>query len=159
MSKTYVQLMQDEIDGLKAERDKARRERCEAVGWVIRLISLARAGDAATLASATDAADNWLHRDDPAAFGPEVAACADALIALAEKQDPDTAAALRWAGAGAEEGLRETKQSVCPACASSHLKRGRQNMWCAKCGFFPIEYRPGTSPEALAQMREREAER
>jgi hypothetical protein len=100
-------MTQDEIDGLKAERDEARKERAQAVEWVIRLIALARAGDAATLASATDAADAWLHRDDPAAFGPEVTACADALAALAEKQDADTASALRWAGAGAEEGLRE----------------------------------------------------
>jgi hypothetical protein len=164
MSKTYVQLMQAEIDGLKAERDEARR-------WLQWIIDIARAGDAATLASATDAADQWLHRDDPpeqcdhsrrwnleddggltccdcgasvtlldppwldhtddpAAFGPEVAACAAALQKLAAKQagvedcpmpcdgceavlargghcplDDHTAAALGWAGAGAEEGL------------------------------------------------------
>jgi hypothetical protein len=94
MTKTYVQIMQDEIDGLKAERDEARR-------WLQWIIDIARAGDAATLASTTDAADQWLHRDDPAAFGPEVAACAEALRKLAAKQD-DTAAALGWAGAGAE---------------------------------------------------------
>lgn len=84
--RTYVQIMQSEIDALKAERDQARR-------WLQWVIDIARAGDAATLASTTDAADNWLHRDELAAeYGPEVAACADAL---------DTAA-LGWAGAGAE---------------------------------------------------------
>jgi len=84
--KTLVQMMQAEIDALKAERDQGRQ-------WLHHIISIARAGNDATLASATDAADNWLHRDELAAeYGPEVAACADAL---------DTAA-LGWAGAGPE---------------------------------------------------------
>jgi len=28
----------------------------------------------------------------------------------------------------------------CPMCGSENLKRGKQNLFCADCGFFPILY-------------------
>jgi len=79
MSKTPVEMMQEEIDDTK--------------DWLRLIINAARMCDVGVLVGVTDAADNWLHRDELAAeYGPEVAACQDAL---------DTAA-LGWAGAGAE---------------------------------------------------------
>jgi hypothetical protein len=93
MSKTYVQLMQDEINGLKAERDDARR-------WLQWVIDIAHAGDAATLASATDAADAWLHREDC----PMLCDGCEAVLARGGHcpLDDHTPAALGWAGAAAE---------------------------------------------------------
>ena len=32
----------------------------------------------------------------------------------------------------------EQINSVCPNCKSTNLKRGRKNMFCDDCGFFPI---------------------
>lgn len=147
--KTYVQIMQDEIDALKADREKMGecykdiahfyekgrdfwQMRARAAELQVRgLIKAARESSPCELAQVVDDAETWLFYDnvfaddDPAAFGPEVAACSHArrwnleddgsltccecgasvtLLDLTWLVDEGTA--LGWAGAGAEEGLK-----------------------------------------------------